>query len=255
MRRSHSSGSSLASTAAATERTPLKVEAKTTSNLSRLRSSLTSSGARQPIELVDRPVREIAFERAHQVEILARRDRHVRLPKVGEEGQEHGTYLARGALRRAMLAPGTGRGRHGGRRRSTDLCLAARRRAGHGSLRHRRHSRPARPAARAASTRRRASRGGGSGASSSFSATSSTAAPTASGRSTSRSAAGALIGADDADRAHGQPRDDDAARARSPTPWDDALDALETWLRNGGGAVVRQFADVSRSSRSAPKSS
>jgi serine/threonine protein phosphatase 1 len=25
-------------------------------------------------------------------------------------------------------------------------------------------------------------------------------------------------------------------------PWDDALDALETWLMNGGGAVVRQFA-------------
>ncbi len=26
------------------------------------------------------------------------------------------------------------------------------------------------------------------------------------------------------------------------TPWDDALDALHNWLRNGGGAVVRQFA-------------
>ena len=26
------------------------------------------------------------------------------------------------------------------------------------------------------------------------------------------------------------------------SPWDDALDALETWLLNGGGAVVRQFA-------------
>jgi len=26
------------------------------------------------------------------------------------------------------------------------------------------------------------------------------------------------------------------------SPWDDALDALETWLMNGGGAVVRQFA-------------
>jgi len=26
------------------------------------------------------------------------------------------------------------------------------------------------------------------------------------------------------------------------SPWDDALDALETWLFNGGGAVVRQFA-------------
>ncbi len=26
------------------------------------------------------------------------------------------------------------------------------------------------------------------------------------------------------------------------TPWDDALDALANWLRNGGGAVVRQFA-------------
>ncbi len=27
------------------------------------------------------------------------------------------------------------------------------------------------------------------------------------------------------------------------TPWDDALDALGAWLRNGGTAVVRQFAD------------
>lgn len=26
------------------------------------------------------------------------------------------------------------------------------------------------------------------------------------------------------------------------TPWDDALDALETWLLNGGGAVIREFA-------------
>ncbi len=26
------------------------------------------------------------------------------------------------------------------------------------------------------------------------------------------------------------------------TPWDDAIEALEGWLRNGGGAVVRQFA-------------
>jgi serine/threonine protein phosphatase 1 len=28
----------------------------------------------------------------------------------------------------------------------------------------------------------------------------------------------------------------------SRSPWDHALEALETWLRNGGGAVVRQFA-------------
>ena len=27
------------------------------------------------------------------------------------------------------------------------------------------------------------------------------------------------------------------------SPWDDALDALEVWLRNGGGEVVRQFAE------------
>ncbi len=27
------------------------------------------------------------------------------------------------------------------------------------------------------------------------------------------------------------------------TAWDDALDALHNWVRNGGGAVVRQFAD------------
>src|SRR5271165_2370661 len=26
------------------------------------------------------------------------------------------------------------------------------------------------------------------------------------------------------------------------TPWDDALDALGAWLRNGGGAVIREFA-------------
>jgi serine/threonine protein phosphatase 1 len=28
----------------------------------------------------------------------------------------------------------------------------------------------------------------------------------------------------------------------SRTPWEDAIDALETWLRNGGGATVREFA-------------
>ena len=50
---------------------------------------LDQERARKPIELVDRLLREVALQRAHQVEILARGDRHVRLAQIGEESQKH----------------------------------------------------------------------------------------------------------------------------------------------------------------------
>ena len=57
-----------------------------------------------------------------------------------------------------------------------------------------------------------------------------------------RSAAGAQIGADEAVGLMGNHEAMMRLALDLATPWDDALDALESWLRNGGGAVVRQFA-------------
>jgi serine/threonine protein phosphatase 1 len=55
--------------------------------------------------------------------------------------------------------------------------------------------------------------------------------------------AGARIGADEAIALMGNHEAMMRLALDPRTPWEDALDALETWLRNGGGAVVRQFAD------------
>ena len=50
---------------------------------------LDQQRARKPIKLVDRPLGEIAFQRPHEIEILARSDRYVRLAQIGEESQKH----------------------------------------------------------------------------------------------------------------------------------------------------------------------
>ena len=63
------------------------------SNLSRLRSSLTRR-ARAGGRTRRRHLSQIAFERPHQVEILARRRRHVRLTEVGEKLKDMGAILA-----------------------------------------------------------------------------------------------------------------------------------------------------------------
>ena len=55
---------------------------------------LDEQGAREPVEFVDRHLGEIAFKRAHEVEIFARRNRHVRLTQIGEELEKHGAILA-----------------------------------------------------------------------------------------------------------------------------------------------------------------
>ena len=51
---------------------------------------LDQERAREAIEFVDRHLSEIAFERPHEVEIFARRRRHVRLTQIGEKLEEHG---------------------------------------------------------------------------------------------------------------------------------------------------------------------
>jgi serine/threonine protein phosphatase 1 len=54
--------------------------------------------------------------------------------------------------------------------------------------------------------------------------------------------AGALIGADASIGLMGNHEAMMRLALDLRTPWEDALDALETWLRNGGDAVVREFA-------------
>ena len=241
--------------AALTDSTPLKVEANTTSNLSRLRSSLTRTRARQAIEFVDRPFRQIAFQRPHQVEILARGDRDVRLPKVGEEGQEHRSNLARCLPRCAMLAPWNGIGHHGRSGRSTDLCLAARRRPG-----RRKSSRSAIFMAgptfcARSSTRRPANRATGRRRVLVFLGDLVDRGPDSLGTVDLAIGAGAQIGADDCVSADGQPRGDDAARARSPHAVGRRAGRaaqLAAQRRRRGRAAVRQ---ISRSSRPGPRNS
>ena len=55
--------------------------------------------------------------------------------------------------------------------------------------------------------------------------------------------AGGRIGADDAVALMGNHEAMMRLALDPKAPWDDALDALGTWLRNGGTAVVREFVD------------
>ena len=55
-------------------------------------------------------------------------------------------------------------------------------------------------------------------------------------------AAGARIGADEQIGLMGNHEAMMRLALDPRTPWEDALEAFENWLRNGGGAVVRQFA-------------
>ena len=55
---------------------------------------LDQERARKAVEFVDRHLRQIAFERPHEVEIFARRRRHMRLTQIGEELKKHVAILA-----------------------------------------------------------------------------------------------------------------------------------------------------------------
>jgi hypothetical protein len=57
---------------------------------------LDQQRARQAVEVIDRLVRQIGLQRAHQIEIFARRHGNMGLPQRGEEREEHGAMLARG---------------------------------------------------------------------------------------------------------------------------------------------------------------
>ena len=67
---------------------------------------LDEQSAREPVEFVDRHLSQIALKRAHQIEIFARRDRHMHLAQIGEELEKHGLDPSVSRRRRAMLGAG-----------------------------------------------------------------------------------------------------------------------------------------------------
>ena len=213
---------------------------------------LDQQRARQAIEIVDRLVGEVGVEGPHQVEEFARRHRHARLAQGGEEGEEHAPMLGAAAAARnggwksppqsAMLAADL-KGEDPPVPIVLDRTRYALPRAGAddveifavGDIHGRSDLLGALLDEAAREPRRRRA------ASSSCSATSSIAAPTASARSTWRSTRRERARGDETVALMGNHEAMMRLALDAATPHDDAIDALQTWIVNGGDQTLAEF--------------